>query len=179
MNDQTTNLQDKMAALKGANSASAIASKQVPDPVEKQDQDSAPGVPEVPKIQVIPEKTYHVFYNTIQSVKMITTGGRTMAFVLGKYVTDVQEEIDYLNTEIAVGNIHLSVKEGEEVMTASDLDPMASLRKQHFKEFAEAQAEVARKIAAGEPLSQSESEVQQLTPGSTSDIAALAAGSGK
>ena len=171
MNDQTSNLQDKMAALKGASSASDIASKQVPD-------QGAP-TPETPKIKVTPEKTYHVFYNTIQSVKMITTGGRTMSFVLGKYVTDVQEEIEYLNAEIEIGNIHLSVKQGEEVMTASDLDPMASLRKKHFKEFAEAQAEVARKIAAGEPLSQSESEVQQLSPGSTSDIAALAAGSGK
>ena len=171
MNDQTSNLQDKMAALKGASSASSGASKQVPD-------QGAP-TPETPQIKVIPEKTYHVFYNTIQSVKMITTGGRTMSFVLGKYVTDVQEEIDYLNVEIEIGNIHLSVKQGEEVMTASDLDPMASLRKKHFKEFAEAQAEVARKIAAGEPLSQSESEVQQLTPGSTSDIAALAEDSGK
>ena len=169
MNDQTINLKEKMAALKGANSASStIASKQVPDQ----------GAP-TPEIKVIPEKTYHVFHNTIQSVKMITTGGRTMAFVLGKYVTDVEEEITYLNNEIEVGNIHLYTKEGEERMTASDLDPMASLRKKHFKEFAKTQAEVARKIAAGEPLSQSESEVQQLTPGSTSDIAALAADSGK
>ena len=175
MNDQTKS--PSLQSLKDrldSNEAKIADNSQSIDSIKGSDTSE-----EAPEIQIIPEKTYHVFYNTIQSVKMITTGGRTMAFVLGKYVTDIPEEINYLNEEIALGNIHLSVKQGEEVMTASDLDPMASLRKKHFKEFAEAQAEVARKIAAGESLSQSESEVQQLTPGSTSDIAALAAGSGK
>lgn len=127
----------------------------------------------VPEVKVIPEKMYHVFYSGMTSCRMITTTGRIIAFVLGKYITDVQADIDYLEGEIRAGSSNLSVKPGEEVMSASDLDPMASLRKKYFKEFAEAQKEVARKIAAGESLTQSESEVQQLTPGSTSDIAAL------
>ena len=168
-----------MAALKGANSGSSIASKQVPDPVQKTEQDSAISALTPSEAQVIPEKTYHVFHSGMTSCRMVTTTGRVIAFVLGKYVTDVQDDIDYLNAEIAAGSANLSVRVGEEVMTASDLDPMASMRKKYFKEFATAQAEVARKIAAGEPLSQSESEVQQLTPGSTSDIAALAEDSGK
>ena len=124
------------------------------------------------------ERSYHVFYNTVASCKMLTDTGRVISFVEGKYVTDQQEEIDYLNKELGhPDNIYLSVVKGQEVMTSTELDPMAMLRKTHMAEFAALQAEAARKIAAGEPLSQSESEVQAMTPGSTADIAKLAAGS--
>ena len=68
-----------------------------------------------------------MFYNTMISVKMITETGRNIAFVGGKYVTDVQEEIDYLNTEIRLGNIYLSVKPGAERLSLRDLDPMTGV----------------------------------------------------
>lgn len=130
-----------------------------------------------PVQEQVVERSYHVFYNTITSCKMLTDSGRVISFVDGKYITDQQEEIDYLQRELAhPDNIYLSVVKGQEVMTATELDPMAMLRKKHFAEFEAMQKEAARKIAAGEPLSQSESESQVLTPGSSVDIAPLADG---
>ena len=172
---ESTALQAKLADMKAVKLESA---QQVSDPVAKTDQDQIQKIPEPVPTEIIPERMYHVFYNTIGSVKMITETGRTIAFVGGKYVTDIQEEIDYLKKEISLGSMHLSTRPGEEVMTARDLDPMTAIRKQHMTEFKALQSEAARKIAAGEPLTQSESEVTPLTPGSTSDIANLAADSG-
>jgi len=123
------------------------------------------------------EKKYHVFHNNVQSSKMVTDKGRTISFVGGQFVTDVEEDIEYLQREIALGNTFLYVKAGKEVMTSAELDPMKALRKQHLEEFAALQKEAARKIAAGEALSESESEVQKLVPGSTATVGLLSAGS--
>ena len=124
--------------------------------------------------QPIPEKLYHVFYSTLESCRMITKGGRNIAFVLGKYVTDVPEEIEYIQEEIALGNNRLSVVAGKEQMTADDLDPMKALKKQHIKEYlAEQKALEVAKLSGNLP--ESTSEAQKLKPGSTDDTANLSA----
>ena len=175
----TETKQIDLASLKDKLDAQAAPSPvdKIVEQVEQVVEQATSGKQAAPAPEVIKEKMYHVFYSGMTSCRMITTTGRVIAFVLGKYVTDVKDDIEYLQGEIAAGSRNLSVVPGEEVMSAADLDPMASLKKRYFKEFALAQAEVARKVAAGEPLTQSESEVQQLTPGSTSDIASLASGS--
>jgi len=169
-------IQEKMARLRAAHDdkrphdeGASMSAPSDPSPIKE-------AIAATPLTQ---EKEFHVFYNTISSCKMLTDAGRVISFVGGKYITDVVEEIDYLQRELAhPDNIYLSVISGQEVMTAAELDPMKVLRKQHFDELVAMQKEVARKLAAGEPLSQSESEVQALTPGSTADIADLAADSG-
>lgn len=123
-----------------------------------------------------PSKLFHVFYSSKLSSNMITTTGRYIVFVNGRYVTNSEEEINYLKTEIALGNPFLSVVEGKEIMSAEDLDPMAALKKQHIAEYLEEQKTKAAAIRAG-ILPESVSEVQMLTPGSTSDVKDVAAGS--
>ena len=167
--------QSTLDKLKAGQASQSAAPKTAPTNVAKQ----AESKKEALQIQVLQDKKFHVFYNTISSCKMLTDSGRVIAFVDGRYVTDQEEEIEYLQREIANSdNIYLSVVKGKEVMTSTELDPMKMLRKKHFEELVAMQKAVARKLAAGEPLSQSESEVQALTPGSTSDIADLAADSG-
>lgn len=179
MSKTETQTQTKGINLSGLNLKKEEVVDPVVDPVVKVEEPT----PEVaaqatPEVVTEVEKTYHVFYNTISSCKMLTESGRVIAFVKGKYITDQQEEIDYLNKEIAAGTIYLSVIPGQEVMTATELDPMAMIRKKHFEEFKAEQAALAHKIATGEGLTSSTSEVQKLVPGSTADVAKLAAGSG-
>lgn len=120
------------------------------------------------------EKAYHVFYHTLKSCKMVTETGRTISFVDGRYVTDVQDEIDYLQKEIALGSGYLSVIPGQEVMTSSQLDPMQTLRAKFREELL---AELAAGTAAGKTKDGGATELQKLTPGNTGDIASVAAGS--
>lgn len=131
---------------------------------------------EVKDVKLV-EKLYHVFYNTIPSCKTITESGRTISFVCGKYITDVQEDIDFLQKEIKLGNIHIFIKEGEEQLTSDELDPMKMLKKKHVAEYLAEQKELADNIKAG-TLPESESDTQKLAPGSTDDIASLSEGSG-
>ena len=168
---ELTPLQQKMADMKAAAATPAV------DPALKEPVSIPTSGLEI--IPDEPEKVFHVFYHTLPNCNMtIPTGGR-VSFVNHRYVTDQQHEINHLQTEIARGNHRLSILKGQETMTSTELDPMASMKKQYFEEFKALQAEAARKIASGEPLSQSESEVIPLTPGSTSDIASLAADSGQ
>lgn len=125
----------------------------------------------------VEEKTFHVFHCTILSCKMLTETGRTIAFVNGVFITDVEEELNYLKAQIALNHPRLRTEKGKEVMTASELDPMEVLRKKHIAEYLAGVAEHAAKLKAG-TLDSSASEVEPLTPGSTSDTVKLAADSG-
>lgn len=97
------------------------------------------------------DKLLHIFYSTIQSVKtitdtIVTVAGRsihksdTISFVNGRYVTDNEEHIKFLMDEIAQGHPHIYIKKGQEQQLASELDPIAMLKKKHYKEFLEEQA---------------------------------------
>lgn len=129
----------------------------------------------VPAQEAKKEKSYHVFYHTLKSCKMVTESGRTISFVDGRYVTDVQDEIDYLQKEIALGSGYLSIIPGQEVMTSSQLDPMQVLRAKFREELL---AELAAGTAANKGKDGGSTERQKLTPGNTSDIASVAQGSG-
>jgi len=173
-------LQEKMARLAEAdknNTATGASSKNTPTPP-----DSTPQVKEPKEVQKVraetetTDKVFHVFYSTISACRVVTDIGHGISFIKGKYITDNEADIEYLQGILAEGSKTLSVLAGKETQTESDLDPMKVLKEQHYQEFLAEQAEVARKKAAGIPLSTSESEVQPLTPGSSNDIADMAEG---
>jgi len=178
--NQNLNLKERMAAItasqnKAETSTEASINKEV---VAKKEAAPTPDLKIEAKLEPlgaapIQEKLYNVFYSTLESCRMITKGGRNIAFVLGKYVTAVPEEIQYLQEEISLGNSRISVIPGKEQMTADDLDPMKALKKQHIKEYLADQALLDKNVAAG-TLSESSSETQKLVPGSTADTAGLA-----
>lgn len=82
-------------------------------------------------------RTLHVFENTVPSCKMVTPKGKTLTFIGGKFYTDIQEDIDWLNEEIEQQNPHLRVHSdpNQRTILAEDLDPEMVLRKKHFAEF--------------------------------------------
>lgn len=167
-------LKDRMAALKDTNPDLKVgaAGQGAPNTgTNKPDTKVTPVVQT--QVQETVEKVYNVYYNSVGSCKMVTEAGRTIAFVGGKYVTDIEEEINYLNKELALGNSKLSVVPGQEQMTAEDLDPMAALKKQHIAEYLAEQEAQAGNLKAG-TLKESTSEVEKIVPGSTADIANLA-----
>ncbi len=166
-NAQTT-LADKLANLKKLSETGA----QTISPVKEAEQLPT----HIAQATKQPEKLYHVFYHTIKSCRMVTEFGRSICFVDGKYITDVKEEIDYLQKEMTVGNLHLSIKPGEEQLTSDQLDPMKVLKAKFIAEYKAEQATLAKDIAEGN-LPESESDNQKLVPGSTADVSDMAAGS--
>lgn len=120
--------------------------------------------------EVTEEVVYNVYYNTVKASCMVTTAGRTIYFVDGKYVTNQQEEIDYLEAEMSLGNTRVFTIKGEERMTSKELDPMAVLKAAHFKEFKAQEAERIANMKKGLPINASTSAAQKLTPASTASL---------
>lgn len=131
-------------------------------------------VPTLPKEQ---EKEFHVFWHTSPSCRMVTETGRVISFIDYRYVTDVSEDIAYLKKEVAAGHPNLYTKEGQEIMTSSQLDPMQALRDKFYKEFEEEQKAKAAAIASGNLQDFGSTEQQKLNPGSTTTSGVTAAGS--
>lgn len=169
-------VQDKLAALKKAKEVSPAAVIPTSAPETTKTLSHIPGSPLPAPTPEPEEREYHVYYHTLKSCRMITREGRTISFVDGRYVTDVESEIAYLDEELALKNYQLSVVPGEEVMTTSQLDPMKALKKQFIAEYLEEEAAKAAAKTAG-TLPESSSTPQQLTPGSTRDTGVTAAGS--
>lgn len=122
------------------------------------------------------DEEFHVFYSTILSTRTVTDTGRVITFVNGKYITKIEEEIEFLQRQIASGVAYFYTKKGEEVVTASDLDPMAKLRKQFMSELMEKEKVIRQKIESGD-LPESASIVSKLVPGNTKTAGATAADS--
>ena len=80
------------------------------------------------------EKKYNIYYSLRGSMRMCCPSGKPIHFVGGKFVTDEKEAIEYLDAELAARNKFIYVKEGEERVTSTDLDPMAALRRKIIKE---------------------------------------------
>jgi hypothetical protein len=124
-----------------------------------------------------PEKSYHVFYHAIPSCRMVTETGRVLTFADFRHITDVEEDIEFLQKELANNNPFLSIKKGEEIMTSSQLDPMKALRAKIIAEYEAEQTTAAMARAAGQLPNGGSSEAQKLVPGSTSTSGVTAAGS--
>lgn len=95
------------------------------------------------------EKKYNIYYSHRGSVRMCCPSGKPIHFVGGKFVTDEKEAIKFLDAELASRNKFIYVKEGEEVVSSTDLDPMAVLRRKIIKEEADKIIEVAQKQMDG------------------------------
>lgn len=121
----------------------------------------------VPAATAAPKHLFTVFYNTIASCKAITPKGKLITFIDGKCITDDEEVIEYLSTEMKRYNSRISQIKGQEQMTAEDLDPMAVLKKKHIAEYKKEQA----LIATGNSVDASTSDAQKVVPASTTDLA--------
>lgn len=91
-------------------------------------------------------QTLHQYFSTRPRISIITKTGKRIHFSGGVYITDKQDEIDFLNAEIAVGHQMIYVKEDQKTITKEQLDPLHAI-KQKAKE--EALAELRSKGSVG------------------------------
>lgn len=116
----------------------------------------------------------HLFKSRIPSCQYAFKKGRLAIFRRGEYITDVQEEIDELTSEIASGHPTLYVDPKEVTVSPERDDPIASLRaKIALEERARILEEMAAATNPGRDLGTSEQG--KLNAASTSDIAPTAA----
>ena len=92
------------------------------------------------------EEVFQEYLSAKSGIRLVTPKGFRITFTDGRYLTQRQDVIDYLDNEIKEGL--RAVTKGKS-MTSSDLDPMESLRKKFFAEFAAKQAEEAKNKALG------------------------------
>lgn len=92
------------------------------------------------------EKKYQHYASSRISMRLITLKGKKITFTNHQFITDDKDIIEYLDTEISNG---LNVITKGKLMTHSESDPMAILRKKHFEEFQKEQDELAKKAALG------------------------------
>jgi len=109
------------------------------------------------------EVEYQTYQSTMKSHKMVTTAGKVLHFIDNKFVTNNEDDIAYLDAEIKAGFPY--VRKGE-VVTSSDLDPMAALRKKMYAEF------LAEQEAGGGSPEASTSDAAKVVPVSSDAVAA-------
>lgn len=123
-----------------------------------------------------PEKVFkRLFKSTIPSQKFIFPNGKEAIFINGRFLTDVEEEIEILNKEVKQGNPHIYIddKEKEVDVAANPLAEIESkLREKILAEIA------AKEKEATNPANDMGTTTEgKLNVANSATVAAAAAGS--
>lgn len=126
--------------------------------------EAAPSDPE-PETQVEePKKEGRMFqhYSSAKSaMQMITEKGKKIKFVSYQFITDDEDIIEYLNTEIKGGL--RDITKGK-LMSLEEANPMVAIRRQHFIEFQEEQERQRVAEALGEERNMGETNEGKKSP---------------
>jgi len=124
------------------------------------------------------KELFNIYHCSVGSCRMITREGKVIIFdAEGKTITNSKEVIDYLDAEMVSGHPHLSVKEGEERVSADELDPMVAFKKKVIAEHIESQRAANKEPidpAPEDPLALGSVSEAKLTPASSALLASLA-----
>jgi hypothetical protein len=99
------------------------------------------------------------------SMKMITPGGLLITFTAYSFQTNNEVMIEYLDSEISIGNTALT--KGE-LLTEEEASPIAALKAKHFAEF---EAQQAATVAAGRDMGNTTDVPKAINPVSTDEVA--------
>jgi len=119
----------------------------------------------------IPVEVAHLFMSISPSIKYIFKDSTVANFMGHRYFTTVKEHIAELTNEVRLKHPEFYINPNERIVNPAEQDPMSRLRKRIIEEH---YAELARTLNPDND--QGHFEQQTLTPGSTTSIAALAAG---
>lgn len=113
-------------------------------------------------------KTVNLYFSHIPNSRYVFPNGKEAAFAGGKYSTDNEEEIAHLNAEIKAGNQFIYTKEGQEVVSVDQLDPLYELK-------AQIRAQILAEQAANEAGTKDLGEyvAPELKPQSSLDLSGL------
>lgn len=125
--------------------------------------------PQVNPVQEKPKK--RLYWATMPFMNYIFPRGKVAVFRHHRYATDIQEEIQNLDNEVAQNHPHIYVKPDMMYLTEEMEDPMKALRTRIIAEYLADQAKHVN------PLNDMGKTIQEsIRPQSTSDIASVAAG---
>ncbi len=126
-------------------------------------------VPQVNPVQEKPQK--RLYWATMPFMNYIFPRGKVAVFRHHRYATDIQEEIQNLDNEVAQNHPHIYVKPDMMYLTEEMEDPMKALRSKIIAEYLADQAKHVNPLNDMGTTSQ-----ESIRPQSTSDIASVAAG---
>ena len=119
-----------------------------------------------------------VFKSIVKSMQMIAPGGERVIFVSGRYINEDANIIAFLEKAIKDNVPGIYVDKDELVYSPDIHDPMAMLKKKMREEILAEEAARMAEVAGSEFRNMGQSVQPKLTPASTSDIVAIAAGAG-
>lgn len=125
--------------------------------------------PQVNPVQEKPNK--RLYWATMPFMNYIFPRGKVAVFRHHRYATDIQEEIQNLDNEVAQNHPHIYVKPDMMYLTEEMEDPMKALRTRIIAEYLADQAKHVNPLNDMGTTSQ-----EPIRPQSTSDIASVAAG---
>lgn len=82
----------------------------------------------------------HVFKSRIPSCKFLFKNGKEANFIGGRFMTDVQSEIDELQAEVTLNHPHIYVDSAEAKVDSEKLDPLEEIRKKAVADYLAKQA---------------------------------------
>lgn len=80
-----------------------------------------------------------VFKSKIQSCNYVFKSGKQASFIAGKYLTDIDTEIEELEAEIKSGHPHIFIDANEKEVDTEKLDPLEEIKRKAIAEYLEAQ----------------------------------------
>lgn len=81
------------------------------------------------------EKKYHQYFSSRPTLNVTMPLGRRISFRAGVYITDVQDEIEFLDKEVRAGHPMIFTKSGQEVIGEEALDPIAAIKKKAIEDY--------------------------------------------
>jgi len=81
------------------------------------------------------EKQYHQYFSSRPMISITMPTAKRIRFVGGMYVTDKQDEIDFLNAEIKAGNQMIYVDNNKRTVGEAALDPLAAIKKKAVEDY--------------------------------------------
>lgn len=85
--------------------------------------------------QEVQEKQYHQYFSSRPMISITMPTAKRIRFVGGMYVTDKQDEIDFLNSEIKAGNQMIFIDANKRTVGEAALDPLAAIKKKAVEDY--------------------------------------------
>lgn len=111
------------------------------------------------------EKTYFVFFSRIPNSNVIFPDGSQANFTNGRYATDDPSKANFLKSECKLGNPYIYFDPDKEVVTETDLDPMAEYNARIIAAYE------AKKAAEDKTVDRGTSDQGKLNVADTRNIA--------
>ena len=81
------------------------------------------------------QKQFHQYFSSRPTIGIVMQNGNRILFTGGQYVTDKEDEIAFLDTEIKAGHPMIFVKKEQLTVSQEQLDPLAAIKKKAIEEY--------------------------------------------